>query len=84
MIGREDAVSNHYPDIDLTPYGALNDGVGRRHARLFVSNGSLFIEDLDSTNGTVVNRQKLAPNQPQAVEAGAEIRLGKHVLTLAH
>ncbi|HEY1013024.1 MAG TPA: FHA domain-containing protein, partial [Herpetosiphonaceae bacterium] len=83
VIGREDAASNNFPDIDLTPQGALNDGVGRRHARLFLQGGQVHIEDLDSTNGTFVNKQKLAPRQPRPLQEGEEIRLGKLILSLS-
>jgi pSer/pThr/pTyr-binding forkhead associated (FHA) protein len=80
MVGRSDAVSNFYPDIDLTPYGALDQGVGRRHLRLFVQNGQALIEDLDSTNGTALNGQKLAPRQPQPLRDGDQILVGKLLL----
>jgi hypothetical protein len=77
VIGRGDPVSNFFPDIDLTPHGALDNGVGRRHVRLFVQGGQVMIEDMDSTNGTVVNGQKLAARQPQLLRDGDQILLGK-------
>lgn len=82
LLGREDAPSNNYPDIDFNPHNGLADGVGRRHARLFMSKGQLMLEDLDSTNGTLLNRQRLKAKQPTAVNVGDEIRLGKLLLTL--
>ncbi len=82
VLGREDAPSNNYPEVDLGPHGALQEGVGRRHARMFVLAGQVQIEDLESTNGTIVNRQKLPPRQGRVVNVGDEIRLGKLVLTL--
>ncbi len=39
VIGREDAVSNIYPDVDLTPHGGEEGGVSRLHARIFYDNG---------------------------------------------
>ncbi len=80
LLGRADPVSNFFPDIDLTPHGALDTGVGRRHARLFVQNGQIYVEDLDSTNGTFLNQQKLAPRTPQLLRTGDELRLGALVL----
>lgn len=77
IIGRADAVSNFTPDVDLSQYGAIEHGVGRRHARVFIQQGQLMIEDLDSTNGSLVNGQKLAPRQPQALADGASIQLGR-------
>ncbi|NDJ52868.1 MAG: zinc ribbon domain-containing protein, partial [Chloroflexi bacterium] len=32
IIGRADASTGQKPDLDLTPYGALDYGVSRRHA----------------------------------------------------
>jgi pSer/pThr/pTyr-binding forkhead associated (FHA) protein len=39
--------------------------------------GQSYIEDLNSVNFTFVNQHKLTPNQPQALNDGDEIRLGR-------
>jgi pSer/pThr/pTyr-binding forkhead associated (FHA) protein len=80
-IGREDPVSGIFPEIDLDPHGGHDGGVGRKHARLFMQGGQLMIEDLNSVNGTILNKQKLPPKQPQPVMDGAEIRFGRVVTT---
>jgi pSer/pThr/pTyr-binding forkhead associated (FHA) protein len=80
IVGRGDPVSNFFPDIDLNSYGALDNGVGRRHIRLFIQGGQLMLEDLDSTNGTVLNGQKLAAHQPQPLRNGDQIIVGKQLL----
>jgi len=80
VIGREDPVSGIFPDIDLDPYGGHDAGVGRRHAQLVLQGGQVCIEDLESVNGTVVNKQKLSPRQPQPLKNGDELRIGKMVL----
>lgn len=80
IIGRSDPVSNFYPDVDLAPYGALDNGVGRRHVRLAVQGGQVYIEDLDSTNGTVLNGQRLVPRQPQPLRDGDQVVIGKLLL----
>lgn len=79
-IGREDAVSNIYPDVDLTPHGGEEGGVSRLHAHLFVDNGQYMIEDENSTNFTYVNRQRLAAKTPTPVHDNDEIRLGRVLL----
>lgn len=76
LIGRADPVSNFFPDVDLTDYGGLELGVGRRHARLFVQGGQIMVEDLDSTNGTFLNAARLSPRQPTPLQQGDELRLG--------
>jgi pSer/pThr/pTyr-binding forkhead associated (FHA) protein len=80
IIGRSDPVSKFYPDVDLNPHGALDQGVGRRHARLFVQGGQVMIEDLDSVNGTLVNGQRALPYQPRALSDGDQITLGRMLL----
>lgn len=80
LIGREDAVSNIFPDVDLTPHSGEEGGVGRRHARIVYSGGQYMIEDLNSINFTFVNKQKIAPRTPTALRDGDEIRLGRVVL----
>jgi pSer/pThr/pTyr-binding forkhead associated (FHA) protein len=80
VIGREDPVSGVFPDIDLDPHGGHEAGVGRRHAQLILQGSQLYIEDLDSVNGTVVNKEKLAPRQPHLLNHGDELRFGKMVL----
>ncbi len=82
FVGRADATSQFYPDIDLTAYNGLEQGVGRRHLRLFVQNGQVYVEDLDSTNGTFLNGQKLAAHSMQVVRNGDELRLGRLVVRI--
>ncbi|GAC1566405.1 MAG: FHA domain-containing protein [Ktedonobacteraceae bacterium] len=80
IIGREDAVSNIYPDVDLTPHGGEEGGVSRMHARIFVENGQYMLEDENSTNFTFLNRQKLAGKTPTALHENDEIKLGRVLL----
>jgi hypothetical protein len=82
LIGREDPVSGIFPDVDLTPHGGEGGGVSRRHARLTAEGGNYFIEDLDSTNYSFVNKQKLAPKTRHPVGDGDEIRCGRVALVL--
>ena len=51
-----------------------------QHARLFGKNGSWYVEDLGSTNGTFVNDQRLAA--PAMVQPGDKIRIGTTTLEL--
>ena len=52
----------------------------QQHARLFGKNGSWYVEDLGSTNGTYVNDQKLA--SPAMIQPGDRVRVGTTVLEL--
>jgi len=80
MVGREDAVSNIFPDVDLTPHGGEEGGVSRLHARIFVENGQYMLEDEDSTNFTFLNRQRLTGKTPTPLNDNDEIKLGRVLL----
>jgi pSer/pThr/pTyr-binding forkhead associated (FHA) protein len=82
LIGREDPISGIYPEIDLTPHGGEDGGVSRRHARLIVEGGNYFVEDLDSTNYTFVNKQRLQPKVRESLKDGDELRCGRVALVL--
>jgi pSer/pThr/pTyr-binding forkhead associated (FHA) protein len=59
----------------------LNDDyASTRHARLFPQDGQWIVEDLGSTNGTYLDRQKVT--RPTPVPVGVPIRIGKTVLEL--
>lgn len=80
LIGRRDSVTGIEPDLDLTPFSALEKGVSRVHAAFRRGEDVLSVVDLESANGTFLNGQRLAPNQPRLLRDGDEIRLGKLVM----
>lgn len=49
----------------------------RQHAVIVCDNGSLVIEDLDSSNGTYVNRSRVPPGMKQALKANDIIQIGE-------
>ncbi len=77
LVGREDPVSNIYPDIDLTPHKGEEYGVSRMHAKIYAQGSQFLIEDLNSTNSTYLNRQKLPAKTPTPIKDGDEERSGK-------
>lgn len=82
VIGREDPISEVFPDLDLTSYGGLDSGVSRRHAVIHRAGDAVTIEDMGSTNGTYVNRKRIQPNMPQAIKPGDEVRFGRLALSV--
>ncbi len=76
IIGRAERSSGWVPDIDLAPHGgSAAAGISRRHAKL-VWDGAWFIEDLNSANGTFVNRHAVLPGQKFELTNGAIIQFG--------
>lgn len=76
-LGDAPVTMGRAPDSTLV----LNDDyASNRHARLFPRDGQWFVEDLGSTNGTYLARQKVTG--PTPVPMGAPIRVGKTVVEL--
>ena len=61
-------------DIDLV---LMEDMVSRKHARIWVENGSIYLQDLGSTNGTFVNGEKIAKT---VVNRGDRILVGTSIM----
>jgi pSer/pThr/pTyr-binding forkhead associated (FHA) protein len=57
-----------------------DDYASTHHARIFPQDGQWFVEDLGSTNGTYLDRQKVT--RPTPVPVGVPIRIGKTALEL--
>ena len=50
--------------------------VSRNHCRITLGEDTVFVEDLGSANGTLVDGQPLPPHQPTAVAPGAHLLIG--------
>jgi uncharacterized OB-fold protein len=81
IVGREDPISGIFPEIDLTPYGGETGGVSRQHARINRVDGQWTVTDLNSTNYTRVDGNKLDPSLPAPIKDGSRIQFGRIVVT---
>jgi hypothetical protein len=79
VLGRADPVAHYYPDLDLSPYGGQEGGVSRRHATIIQDddNKALYLEDLNSTNGTRINGFSLEPRRRYRLRDGDELEFGR-------
>ena len=68
QIGRADACQIQLADTYASSF----------HARIFAKDGSWFVEDLGSTNGTYLNQQRIT--SPSEIQPGDRIQVGKTVL----
>lgn len=82
VLGRSDHQARSHPDVDLTPYGALDRGVSRVHARIHIEDDRLFITDLGSKNGTFMGGDRLTPHEAVVVRKDAELLLGRLAIAL--
>ena len=76
LFGRNDRLAGLMVDIDLTSADGQTHGVSRRHARIRFVNDRYLVEDLESLNGTYLNRRKLVPFVPEMLRDGDDLRFG--------
>jgi pSer/pThr/pTyr-binding forkhead associated (FHA) protein len=73
IIGRDIRV--HIPVTDKY--------VSRRHARIFYRDGSWYIEDLDSSNGTILNGENIKGKGPVKLNDGDELIIGSTIIRVS-
>lgn len=75
-LGRCDPYKQFAVDVDLSIAGAYECGVGRMHARLFVHDGQIWLEDLHSSNGSRIGSNVIWPEVPMPIQFGSVFQLG--------
>jgi len=84
LLGRRDPMSNIFPEVDLSKYDPQTK-ISRRHAKIWREGSSYLVEDLASSNGTIVlpagnESLRLLPHQPYTLSNGDKIKLGDTTL----
>jgi hypothetical protein len=75
-LGRgTDRMADGAPHIDLTDYAARDKGVSRHHVKITRRNNRLWVSDLGSTNGTLLNGRPLPPDTERPLSNGDELYL---------
>jgi pSer/pThr/pTyr-binding forkhead associated (FHA) protein len=78
FLGRFDPGASMNPDIDLSFDDRKSRVISRRHARIIGHEGRHLIEDLGSTNGTLINGKKLMIGQKVLLQSSDRITFGNH------
>lgn len=76
-VGRTTEGDEHEVALDLGPYGGYQGGVSRRHGLITYNDGSLYLEDLNSTNGTRINGFQLTPTRKYRLRDGDEVEFAR-------
>ncbi len=84
LVGRRDPMSNIFPEVDLSKYDPQTK-ISRRHARIWRDGHNFLVEDLGSSNGTILTPAlkdsfRLSPHTPQALTNGDRIKIGDTIL----
>lgn len=75
-LGRNDEDEKEENVVDFSRFGDVTIGISRRHATVYYENEEFFIEDMNSTNGTWLNRHRLMPGEKHPVKNDDQIWLG--------
>lgn len=67
---------------ELSQIVISGQGVSRRQARITIARGRIIIEDLNSTNGTLLNGRRLSPYKPAELRPGDKLAFGKTELSV--
>ena len=84
LVGRRDPMSNIFPEVDLSRFDPQTK-ISRRHARILNDRGTFMIEDLGSSNGTILVPRisesfRLEPHKPHSLSNGDRLRVGDTTL----
>jgi pSer/pThr/pTyr-binding forkhead associated (FHA) protein len=61
---------------DEAKFRVQQDSVSRRHCELFIKDDTVCVRDLGSTNGTILDGERIASSVATVVPPGAQIRVG--------
>lgn len=76
-LGRSIAGQAVIPDVDLNKYEAYDAGISRMHAELRIADDGVYVVDLESSNGTIVNGKRIAAQEPEPINHGDILQLGR-------
>lgn len=84
LVGRRDPMSNIFPEVDLSKYDPQTK-ISRRHARIWREGDTFLVEDLGSSNGTLLlsrvsDALRLAPHMPHPIASGDRLKIGDTTL----
>jgi hypothetical protein len=82
-LGRSSPDSPVKPNIDLAAYDGEKLGVSRAHASLKIQDDTVvMITDLQSSNQTHINGERLYPHETRVLRHGDEIKLGDLIIKI--
>jgi diguanylate cyclase (GGDEF)-like protein len=77
FITEKEMVLGRDPSADIA---ILDQSISRKHARVTKADGKIYITDLGSQNGTLINDKKLAPDVARPLAKEDMIKLGSTIM----
>jgi pSer/pThr/pTyr-binding forkhead associated (FHA) protein len=83
-VGRKDAITGIYPDIDLTPIDPKRS-VARRHAKIYRRGSRFYLsEEIGTMSATYLNDHPLETGVPEEFRNGDVLRFGLVALKVVY
>lgn len=76
LIGRSYPETEPFHGVDLSPFNAYEMGISRQHALLRLEKEHVVLIDKNSANGTLLNDERLAADEPYPVRNGDRVQFG--------
>ena len=77
ILGRISEGQSILPDVDFAPLQGFEAGVSRLHAMINISETGISLTDLGSSNGTLINGERMQERVERKIENGDKIQLGR-------
>jgi diguanylate cyclase (GGDEF)-like protein len=77
FITENEMVLGRDPSADIA---ILDQSISRKHAKVSKKNGKVFLTDLGSANGSLINDKKLSPNETRQLAKEDMIKLGSTIM----
>jgi diguanylate cyclase (GGDEF)-like protein len=77
FITQESMTLGRDPSADIS---IIDQGISRKHARIYKEAGKVMLEDLGSQNGTLINNKKVEKGAPVALAKEDMIKIGSSIL----
>jgi len=83
VLGRGEVLGTEYL-FNLAEFQAYSLGVSRRHALIRAVEDKYVLTDLNSSNGTWLNGERLLPNKPHDLPRDSVVQLGRLQLVVVY
>ena len=77
VIGRKRSMRDYEVNIDLTNLNGAEAGVSRYHAMMLALDNHIYVKDIDSLNGSLLNGKRMTPSKEYILMDGDIVAFGK-------
>lgn len=83
VIGRKRCFGDYEVNIDLTDFNGVDLGVSHYHAMILALDNNLYIKDIGSLNGSLINGERMKPSQEYKLIHGDIVTFGQLTFRVA-